>query len=388
MSQLSRFSDAGPSSFLGSDIPDDFTSYSMTTPATSLAQDQPAISFKSFLSTTDTGSPIPESLQLVGPDRRKSWVLWSEMNKDDFIRDPQVMCKQCGKTLPHPQKTSNGTNSMKRHLSGAKCVKAAFDTTQQQNIQESLQFATIKVFNDEDWTQTQIELIANSHLPFQFLAHKGLINLIQYACLAPTMPNLLSPTTARRQLGLQVKRRQAEILSYLPPGAKISVALDCWTSPFQQAFIAITRYFIDKNWQYREILLGFEPLYDRHTSINLSAVLLETLQQHDLVDRVLALTTDNASNNKTLLRAFNDAIESPDIPEELRLVRIPCLAHVIQLSLKDLLCLMKVNLKNDNPDQAWSDEEAERLRQIRREKGISYTLAKIRGLAIFINASP
>ncbi|EED18996.1 hypothetical protein TSTA_127040 [Talaromyces stipitatus ATCC 10500] len=168
------------------------------------------------------------------------------------------------------------------------------------------------------------------------------------------MLNLLLPTTAWRQLGLQVKRRQAEILSYLPPGAKILVALDCWTSPFQQAFMAITGYFIDKNWQYCEILLGFEPLYDWHTSINLSAVLLETLQQHDLVDRVLALTTDNASNNKTLLWVFNDAIESLDILEE--------------------LCL--------------SDEEAERLRQIQREKGISYTLAKIRGLAVFINTSP
>lgn len=72
--------------------------------------------------------------------------------------------------------------------------------------------------------------------------------------------------------------------------SKLSIALDCWTSPFQQAFMAITGYFIDKDWQYREILLGFEPLHERHTGANLSAVLLDILQQHNLVDRVLALT--------------------------------------------------------------------------------------------------
>lgn len=194
--------------------------------------------------------------------------------------------------------------------------------------------------------------------------------------MAPIKPGLLSPRSARRQLQLMVKEKQYKVLSDLPTGAKLSVALDCWTSPFQQAFMAITGYFIDKDWQYREILLAFEPLHDRHTGTNLSAVLLDTLQQHHLVDRVIALTYDNASNNKTLLRSFNEAVDSLDLQAQLPLVRIPCLAHVIQLSLKDLLCLMKVNPRNDNPNRAWSDEEAERLRQIRRQKNISYNLAK------------
>jgi hypothetical protein len=58
-----------------------------------------------------------------------------------FTGEPQVMCKKCGKTIPHPQQTANGTNSMKRHLEGVKCAKAARDATRQQNIQESLHFA-------------------------------------------------------------------------------------------------------------------------------------------------------------------------------------------------------------------------------------------------------
>jgi hypothetical protein len=36
--------------------------------------------------------------------------------------------------------------------------------------------------------------------------------------------------------------------------------------------MAITVYFIDKAWNYREMLLGFEPLHGPHTGINLSDV--------------------------------------------------------------------------------------------------------------------
>jgi hypothetical protein len=68
----------------------------------------------------------------------------------------------------------------------------------------------------------------------------------------------------------------------LPTGSKISIALDCWTSPFSQSFIAITGYFIDTDWVYREVLLGFKPVYGTHSVSNLSRILLETLLEHKL----------------------------------------------------------------------------------------------------------
>ena len=68
----------------------------------------------------------------------------------------------------------------------------------------------------------------------------------------------------------------------LPANSKISITLDCWTSPFGQAFMAITGYFIDMNWVYREVLLGFKPLYGAHTGVNMSGILLETLVDHNI----------------------------------------------------------------------------------------------------------
>jgi hypothetical protein len=43
------------------------------------------------------------------------------------------------------------------------------------------------------------------------------------------------------------------LLQDLPQNAKISLAMDVWQSPFAKSFLAITAYFIDQRWQYREV---------------------------------------------------------------------------------------------------------------------------------------
>lgn len=192
-----------------------------------------------------------------------------------------------------------------------------------------------------------------------------------------------SADTIRRRLGSLVKDRQQRILRTLPSGSKISIALDCWTSPFSQAFIAITGYFIDSDWVYREVLLGFKPLYGTHTGSYLSGVLLETLVEHNIEDRVFGLTTDNASNNKTLAASLQQALSDGVI-----ITRIPCLAHVIQLSLNRLLARIKAVPSNESAETMWSESQSRLARENAQQCQISSTLNKVRYLAIYINASP
>ena len=70
-----------------------------------------------------------------------------------------------------------------------------------------------------------------------------------------------------------VKDRQQAILEKFPPTAAHTRVI-LLTSPFQQAFMAFTSYFIDSDWNYREVLLGFEPLHETQSEANLSTVLL------------------------------------------------------------------------------------------------------------------
>ena len=41
--------------------------------------------------------------------------------------------------------------------------------------------------------------------------------------------------------------------------------------------MAVTGYFIDDEWNYWEVLLGFEPFYGTYLGVNLSVMLMELL---------------------------------------------------------------------------------------------------------------
>ena len=92
--------------------------------------------------------------------------------------------------------------------------------------------------------------------------------------------------------------------------------------------MVVTGYFIDSDWKYREALLGFEPLSGSHTGKYLANILKQVLEQHSIEDRIFALTTDNVSNNHTLALNLEHNIDW-----KLDTMHIPCLAHVIQLTI-------------------------------------------------------
>jgi hypothetical protein len=172
--------------------------------------------------------------------------------------------------------------------------------------------------------------------------------------------------------------------------------------------MAITAYFIDKDWNYREMLLGFEPLHGRHTGNNLSDVLHQLLQERGLLDRIFSVTTDNATNNETLIRALQEKLVSTGaIGSRESIVRVPCMAHVIQLCLKQLLGHIRAAPKNKEVNTFWSDTQAIGLRDSANHGDVAHTLAKvsleflrvieiqaeylprqIRSFAVFVNASP
>lgn len=189
--------------------------------------------------------------------------------------------------------------------------------------------------------------------------------------------DVLSPKTAQSRIHTTVADRQRELLQTLPKDSKLSLALDCWTSPFRQDFMAITAYFVDDNWNYRELLLGFEPLSGKHSGVNLGAVLLKLLQKHEIADRILTVTTDNASNNNTLMESIQDSIECLDLGGDIPIIRVPCLAHVIQLSLNKLLGQMKATPKNEAAELQWSDEQNQSIRSQQKKREIINTLNKV-----------
>lgn len=162
------------------------------------------------------------------------------------------------------------------------------------------------------------------------------------------------------------------ILKNLPQNNKISVALDCWTSPNRQSYMGITGYYIDDNWKYNEVLLGFEVVPGKHDGEGLSRVLERVVMEHGLEGRIATVTTDNASNNSAMLRYFSlsPAGEGFDPHYD----HMPCIAHVIQLALGKLVEGIKITATNDEIIKNWDDTHFRKLGNL---TGMALTLEKV-----------
>ena len=95
-------------------------------------------------------------------------------------------------------------------------------------------------------------------------------------------------------------------------------------------------------------------------------------------DRVLTITSNNAPNNEKLVKSINDALDILN-DEFGQLSRVPCLAHVIQLALKDLVVYLKIKPKNNKVTSEWQDDENEREKHSTAKKGdeVPWTLKKV-----------
>ena len=174
----------------------------------------------------------------------------------------------------------------------------------------------------------------------------------------------------------------------IPARNKVAIALDCWSSQSGKAFLAVTCYFFTEGFQYREILLGFEPLLGSHDGRYLAQVVAKLLDKHGLLYRVIAVTTDGASNNFTMMASINEKVAQgisdygmfqEVFDQDVRRIcnsstHIPCLAHIIQLSVNALLDTLKVSARNDDSGERWNDQED---KKINHTYGLPSTLEKV-----------
>jgi hypothetical protein len=231
-------------------------------------------------------------------------------------------------------------------------------------------------YTDEAFVEVIIAFLTALRLPLETVNHVQFHRLVSLAAKAHHKPHIPTAKTVRRQIEIAVEKGCTTLLEKLPADAKICLALDCWSSPFRQSFIAITGYFIDADWESHEVLLGFEHVKGSHAGKALSDILVSVLQCYNIRDRVLSITTDNASNNNTLLNALNQELKkSVDEIFSTDIIRIPCLAHVIQLCVKALMEALKIDPKDESKEAGPANDKP--TEDIDKARGIGKALAKV-----------
>ena len=92
----------------------------------------------------------------------------------------------------------------------------------------------------------------------------------------------------------------------------------------------------------------------------------------------MTITTDNASNNVKMMKEFSLAMEQVSGTFH-GIVRAPCLAHVIQLSLNKLIYGLRIQAKNERIITTWAEnpEDREKYTDYAKANGVLNTLRKV-----------
>ena len=298
-----------------------------------------------------------------------------------------MYCNNCFSIIKHPTIKQSGTTSLTKHLNSAayRGKKRGASTSQIDSIfvkRSKNDKSAAPVFAPETFKLQLLTAIVSINLPFYTIKNPNFRRL-----LSLLRPRLEVPH--QKKIKAQLDRRYKEIkelrLDGLGPHTKVSIALDCWTSPNHLNFLAVTGCYIAEDWTLREVLLGFEPALFTHSGSNLANVVARLLYEFDIADRLFAVTADNASNNKTLCRELQGILHYRDIDWSPVKMRVPCLAHVIQLSVTAFLHAIAGSATNDSITTTWKEED---LDDVRGEISFSLTLKKLRKIAVAVNASP
>jgi hypothetical protein len=111
--------------------------------------------------------------------------------------------------------------------------------------------------------------------------------------------------------------RYSSLKEELELASFVSLSLDAWTSPNHIPVFAIIRHWITSNYVKKEALFEFQALKGVHSGENMARITFGTLDRLDVLQKLLAITADNASNNDTLvehlhhqlLQQFDDEVD-------------------------------------------------------------------------------
>jgi hypothetical protein len=130
--------------------------------------------------------------------------------------------------------------------------------------------------------------------------------------------------------------------SVLPASSFVSLTSDIWSGNAKEDYISIFAHYVSADWELQKRVVGFRLIEVKHSGKNIAERIASVVEEFGLIDKVFAITLDNASSNvkaiETLTPMFFGYLDSypaptPSDPNKVKylLVHQRCACHIINL---------------------------------------------------------
>jgi hypothetical protein len=128
--------------------------------------------------------------------------------------------------------------------------------------------------------------------------------------------------------------------------SQIALTTDIWTSINMIPYACITGYYISNNFELRNLLLNFEEIPHPHDSNAIFNVLKMTCIEYQIQNKIISVTTDNASNNVSGVKIFKNWLIENNGIKQVNDFHLRCFAHVINLAVNDGILSITDSIEN------------------------------------------
>ena len=173
------------------------------------------------------------------------------------------------------------------------------------------------------------------------------------------------------------KKEEIKLVINKIPG-KAAFTADMWTATNGIAFLSLTMHYIDVSWELKNFLLDVIPMSVRHTGKNMADTIMAVLCEFDLAEKILALTTDNASSMLSCYTFMAARLETEF--ENRNFAHYRCAAHVLNLAVTQGIKLIDMSVEKERTLMAYiksSHPVNEDLKALCKVKEIAYLAPKL-----------
>jgi len=141
--------------------------------------------------------------------------------------------------------------------------------------------------------------------------------------------------------------------SVLPAASSVFLTSDIWSGNAKEDYISVVSHYVNADWELQKRVIGFRLIEVKHSGENIAERIVSVLEEFGLIDKIFAVTLDNASSNakamETLTPMFSgylgsDPALAPSDPNKHKycLVHQRCACHIINLIVKSGLKRLKL----------------------------------------------
>ena len=190
---------------------------------------------------------------------------------DSFLKLPEKnkgKCKLCSKELAF----HGGTTNLRDHLIAKHplTLPRNINKPTSQNILLFIQPTWCNEAKAEGISERVSEMIAMDMRPIQMVEGKGFWRLMSYLEPGYTVPSRKSFTTHINNKHTIGKTKLKTKLN--EEALSVALTTDLWTSVAVEAYMTVTVYYLDSNWEMQAFVLETIGFSERHTGVNIAGI--------------------------------------------------------------------------------------------------------------------